>query len=294
MDLHHLRIFLSVFRNRSFSKASQQLHLTQPTVSDHIRTLEEYLDCRLFDRVGKKIIPTREAELLHNHAVEIIEKADSIRHALGRLKKEVTGELVLGASSIPGTYLLPAFVASFKEKYPSVSFQILVSDSRAVVEKLLKHEILMGIVGSKLNSLLVRYEPFIEDELIVISSPSLIRNSSITLKDVLKYPIICREEGSGTRRETERILAAHGLSRESLQQAAVFGSTDAVKQGVKAGLGMAVVSKFAVLDELRHRTLKKVKIIDADMKRSFYIATHKKRSLPRVYQLFLDHVLGRN
>ena len=291
MDLHHLRIFLSVFRNRSFSKASQQLHLSQPTVSDHIKTLEEYLDCRLFDRTGRKIIPTGEGQLLHDLAFEIVEKADGLRHALGRFKKEVAGEVVIGASSIPGTYLLPSLVASFKKNYPPVSFQILVSDSRAVVDKLLKHEMLLGVVGSKLNHAAIQYEPFMEDELIVISSPSLVKRGRIALKDIPKYPMLCREEGSGTRRETERILAAEGVSRDSLQQVAVFGSTDAIKQAVKAGLGIAIVSKFAVVDELSHRTLKKVEIGDTDMKRGFYIATHRKRSLPRLYQLFFDHLL---
>src|ERR1700687_1846836 len=115
MDLHHLRIFLSVFRNRSFSKASRELRLAQPTVSDDIKTLEDYLDCVLFERLGRKIIPTGEAELLYNHAIEVTEKADSIRHALGQFKKEVAGELIIGASSIPGTYLLPLLMASFKK-----------------------------------------------------------------------------------------------------------------------------------------------------------------------------------
>lgn len=290
MDLHHLRIFLSVFRHRSFSRASQQLRLAQPTVSDHIRTLEEYLDCRLFDRTGRKIIPTREAELLHDYAVEITEKAESMRHAIGRLKKEVAGHLLIGASSIPGTYLLPDLVAFFMRKFPSVSFQIQVSDSRLVVEKLINHELLLGIVGSRLNNAVIQYEPFCEDELILISSPLLCTKTSVRLREILDYPFICREEGSGTRRETERILAQHGLSRDSLRQAAVFGSTDAVKQAVKAELGVAIVSKFSVQDELRHRTLRKISVSDADMKRSFYLATHKKRSLPRIYQLFLEHL----
>jgi DNA-binding transcriptional LysR family regulator len=290
MDIHHLRIFLSVFRNRSFSKASRELHLTQPTVSDHVKTLEEYLGCSLFDRLGKKIMPTREAEVLYNHATEIIEKADSIRHALGQCKKEIAGDISIGASSIPGTYLLPDFIASFKRKYPSVSFQVHVSDSKAVVEKLLKHEMLIGMVGAKLSNALIAYEPFLEDELILVSSPSLLKAGGIRLKDLPNYPMVCREEGSGTRRETERILGAQGLSRESLQQAAMFGSTDAIKQAVKAGLGCAIVSKFSVADELKHRTLKRIRLIDEEMKRNFYIATHRKRSLPRLYQMFLDHV----
>src|ERR1700687_812402 len=108
MDIHHLRIFLSVFRNRSFSKASKELRLSQPTISDHIRSLEEHLECALFERLARKIIPTGEAEVLYNYAIEVTEKADSIRHAIGQFKKEVAGELIIGESSIPGAYLLPS------------------------------------------------------------------------------------------------------------------------------------------------------------------------------------------
>jgi DNA-binding transcriptional LysR family regulator len=290
MDMHHLRIFLSVFRNRSFSSASRELYLTQPTISDHIKALEEELECTLFDRSGRKIAPTGEAELLYNQAVEIIEKVDSIRHVLGRFKKEVAGELVVGASSIPGTYLLPALIATFRKKYPSISFQVLVSDSRAVVEKIVKHELLAGLVGSKLNASQISYIPFMEDELIVVAPPSLVKTARIRLKDLSNYPMVMREEGSGTRRETEKILGALGFSLESTPQAGVFGSSDAIKQAVKAGLGIAVVSRLSVAEELKHHTLKEIKLIDVQMKRNFYIATHRRRLLPRLYQLFLEHI----
>jgi DNA-binding transcriptional LysR family regulator len=290
MDLHHLRIFLSVFRNRSFSKASRELRLAQPTVSDHIKTLEDYLDCSLFDRLGRKIIPTGEAELLYNHAVEVTEKADSIRHALGQFKKEVAGELIIGASSIPGTYLLPLLMASFKKRYPAVSFQILVSDSKAITEKVLKHEVLVGMVGAKLGSQHISYVPFMEDELIVVSSPAMVKGMRMGLKDLSTYPMVMREEGSGTRREAEKRLEAHGVAPESLRPAGIFGSPDAVKQAVKAGLGIAVVSKFSVVEELKHGTLKSVKLNNIRMLRNFYIATHRKRALPRLYQLFLEHL----
>jgi len=290
MDIHHLRIFLSVFRNRSFSKASRELRLSQPTISDHIRSLEEHLECELFERLARKIIPTGEAEVLYNYAIEVTEKADSIRHAIGQFKKEVAGELIIGASSIPGTYLLPSMMAFFKKKYPAVSFQIIVSDSRAIVEKVLKHEILLGMVGARLNTSQVSFVPFMEDELIVVSSPSLVKGKRITLKDLLKYPMVMREEGSGTRREAEKHFEDHGFSPENMVHAGVFGSTDAVKQAVKAGLGIAVVSKYSVTDELKHGTLKEIKLDNVRMKRSFYVATHKKRSLPRLYQLFLEHL----
>jgi DNA-binding transcriptional LysR family regulator len=290
MDIHHLRIFLSVFRNRSFSKASRELRLSQPTVSDHIKTLEDYLECTLFERLAKKIIPTGEAEVLYNHAIEVTEKADSIRHAIGQFKKEVAGELIIGASSIPGTYLLPYLMASFKVKYPAVSFQILVSDSKAIIEKVLKHEVLVGMVGAKLSSQYITYVPFLEDELIIVSSPALVKGKRISLKDLSSYPMVMREEGSGTRRETEKILDAHGVSTDSLRSAGIFGSPDSVKQAVKAGLGIAVVSKLSVADELKHGTLKAITLNSIRMHRNFYIATHKKRALPRHYQLFLEHL----
>ncbi|MGC1455347.1 MAG: selenium metabolism-associated LysR family transcriptional regulator [Nitrospirota bacterium] len=290
MDIHHLRIFLSVFRNRSFSKASRELRLSQPTVSDHIKSLEDHLECALFERLGRKIIPTGEAEVLYNYAIEVTEKADGIRHAIGQFKKEVAGELIIGASSIPGTYLLPSLVATFKKTYPEVSFQVLVSDSKAIVQKVLQHEILLGLVGSRLNSSQISSLPFMEDELIVVSSPPMVKGNIIKLKDLSKYPMVIREEGSGTRREAEKLLEAHGFSMETMLHAGVFGSTDAVKQAVKAGLGIAVVSKYSVEEELKHETLKEIKITNIRMKRSFYVATHKKRSLPRLYQLFLEHL----
>ncbi|HMK56094.1 MAG TPA: LysR family transcriptional regulator, partial [Dissulfurispiraceae bacterium] len=149
MDIHQLRIFASVYKNKSFSRASEELYLTQPTVSDHIKALEEEFGCRLFDRLGRSILHTKEAEALYGHALEIIEKADKVKDIIGRFKKEPSGELVLGASTIPGTYLLPPVMAAFRSRYPSISFQIIIGDSREIVDKVLAHDLLLGIVGSK-------------------------------------------------------------------------------------------------------------------------------------------------
>jgi DNA-binding transcriptional LysR family regulator len=101
VDIHQLKVFASVFKNRSFSRASEELHLTQPTISDHVKTLEEELECKLFDRLGRTIIPTKEAEVLYSHAVEILEKINVTKDMPSRFKKEITGELVVGASTIP-------------------------------------------------------------------------------------------------------------------------------------------------------------------------------------------------
>ncbi|BCB96545.1 LysR family transcriptional regulator [Dissulfurispira thermophila] len=290
MDIHQLKIFTSVFKNKSFSKASEELYLTQPTVSDHIKVLEDELNCKLFDRLGRTIMPTKEAEVLFNHALEIIEKADNIKDLLCNLKKEISGDIIIGASTIPGTYLMPSIVAKFKKVYPSVSFQILISDSRDIVEKISRHELLIGIVGARLTNSQITYTPFLEDELIVVSSPKLIKNKHMTLKELMKLPIALREEGSGTRKETEKILENNGISIENTKVAGIFGSTDAVKQAVKAGLGISILSRLSVKDELKYGILREIKLTDIKMNRMFYIVTHKKRTLPTAYSIFLDHV----
>lgn len=290
MDIHQLRVFTLVFKNRSFSKASEELHLTQPTISDHVKSLENELDCKLFDRLGRTIIPTKEAEALYSHAMEIIEKANITKDIIGRFKKDLTGELIIGASTIPGTYLIPSLMAAFQRKYPAVSFQICISDSKDIGEKVLKHELLLGVVGTKFSNGDINHIPFVEDELIVVSSPLLIKNDTITLKDLIKFPMILREEGSGTRRELEKIFETKGVTLEDTKIAGIFGSTDAVKQAVKAGLGFSVLSKLSVTDELKHKVLKEIKLTDIQMKRKFYIVTHKKRTLPFLYNNFLEHL----
>lgn len=292
MDIHHLRVFASVFKNRSFSKASEELHLTQPTISNHIKALEDEFDCKLFDRLGRTILPTKEAEVLYSHSMELIERTNNLREAVGLIKKDISGKLIIGASTIPGVYLLPGFMSEFRKKFPSISFQILISDSKGIIENISRHELLLGIVGAKLGNEHIKYMPFIEDELIVVSSPHLSKNRMMTLQELLKFPMVLREEGSGTRKETEKFLANKGISLENVHIAGVFGSTDAIKQAVKAGLGVSILSKFSVADELKYKILEEIKLTDIQMKRRFYIVTHKKRTLPRLYETFLNYIVA--
>ncbi len=292
MDIHQLKVFTSVFKNKSFSKASEELHLTQPTISNHIKALEDEFDCKLFDRLGRTILPTKEAEVLYSHSLEVIEKAAVLKEAGGEMKKDLTGKLVIGASSIPGVYLMPRIMTEFQKKYPSISFQIIISDSRGIIDSISRHEVLLGIVGAKIGNEQIDYVPFIEDELIAVSSPSLVKESQMTLKELVKLPVVLREEGSGTRRETERFLESKRVFLEGVKIAGIFGSTDAVKQAVKAGLGVAILSKFSVADELKHKILHEIKLADIEMKRNFYIVTHKKRTLPRLYDAFFKFIVA--
>ena len=250
------------------------------------------MNCRLFDRLGRTIIPTKEAEVLYTHSLELIERVSIIHEAIGEIKKDLTGKLIIGASTIPGVYLIPRIMGEFQKKYPAISFQILISDSRGTVESIVRHDTLLGIVGAKLDNEQIRYLPFVEDELIAVASPSLVKNNHMTLKELVKLPMVLREEGSGTRGEMEKLMESKGVSSKNFAVAGIFGSTDAVKQAVKAGIGVSILSKFSVADELKYKILEEVKLSDTKMKRRFYIVTHKKRTLPRLYDTFLEHLLA--
>jgi DNA-binding transcriptional LysR family regulator len=290
MDIHHLKVFVAVFKNRSFSRASEQLHLTQPTISDHIRSLEQEFDCRLFDRLGRSILPTKEAEVLYLHAIDIIERTDALKAVIGQFRTEPHGELVIGGSTIPGTYLIPSFVAKFRETYPEIVFRIVIGDSRSVVERLLDHDLLIGIVGTQLNHDQLLYEPFYDDELVVVANRQFVTKQTMTFSEFLKLPFVMREEGSGTRREIERILAAKGHSLDKLIISGIFDTTDAVKQAVIAGLGVAILSRLAVGREITSGILQEIKISGLKMLRQFFIVTHQKRTLPSAYALFIKHL----
>jgi DNA-binding transcriptional LysR family regulator len=291
MDLHHLKIFVSVFKHRSFSKASRELSLTQPTISDHIQNLEKELNCRLFDRLGRTILPTKEAEVLNLYAAEVLEKAEALKEAISDIKKELEGKLVIGASNIPGSYLIPSLVASFHKKFPSVSFQVTISDSRGIVEKVTRHDLLMGVVGAQIRNAQLNYLPLMEDDLVTVASPSLIPGGQMSLEGLLNYPIILREEGSGTLGETERILEERGFSFEAFRVAGIFGSIEAVKQAVKAGLGISILSRMSVTEDVQLGTLNEIRIKGVQMKRKIFLVTHRKRTLPLVYRAFQEHVL---
>lgn len=292
MDINKLKVFISVFKRRSFSKATQDLYLTQPTVSDHIRSLEEELGCRLFDRVGRSIIPTKEAEILFDRALEIVEKAESLRNVITASESRVSGEVVIGASTIPGTYILPYAMVKFMEEYPEVHFKTVITDSRDIVEKVMRHELILGIVGARLLNSMINYIPLMDDELIAVAHPSLARKREMSLHELTGLPIVLREEGSGTRRETERILQSKGIGLDMFRVSGILGSTEAVKEAVKAGMGFSIISMVAVEDELRHRNLVEIKLSDVKMKRKFYIVTHKKRTIPGSYNAFIEYLKG--
>ena len=290
MDIHHLKIFIAVYKNKSFTKASEKLHISQPTISEHIKNLEKSLDCKLFDRLGRSIMPTAEADILYPKALQILDDLDQIQEDISAAGTGIKGKLIIGASTIPGAYILPRMAYTFKKQYPDVAFEILIEDSSKITNMVLQHDLFFGIVGAKMTSEKLDYEPLIEDELVLVATSKLLPQKTITLDKLPSIPFLQREIGSGTRQTFENFLKKNTITTTNFNIVATLGSIIAVKQAVKENLGASVISRIAVQEELDSNILHEIPIINMKMKRKFYLVLQKKRTLPTQYAAFCEHM----
>jgi len=292
MEVHHLKIFASVYRNKSFTKAAKQLHISQPTISEHIKNLEAHLGSSLFDRLGRTILPTREADFLYPRVLKILEDLDTLRDDLAMAGERIKGEIIMGASTIPGTYILPALAVGFKKIHPEISFEIRIDDTARITDQVLNHELLCGIVGARTQPQKLDYTPLFADELILVAAPGVI-NGPVDSRDRLyALPFLSREQGSGTRRIMERFLDQAGFDPGRLNIVATLGSTAAVKEALKTGLGGSILSRLAVSEELQAGRLQEYHLASLEMRRRFFLIKHKKRTLPLQYQAFSSYILA--
>ena len=291
METRHLQIFTAVYRTRSFTKAAEELFTSQPTISEHMKNLEDRLGCILFDRLGRSISPTPEADLLYPRAVEILEEMHKLETNLASASRTVAGELIIGASTIPGEYMLPQRAAAFNSRYPEVSFEILIKDSGRIIDDISAHRIYLGVVGTELPSTNLDFTPFEGDELVLAAAAEEEISSTIAPADLVKYDFLVREQGSGTGRTVEQFLDRVDITQRSLKIRATLGSSTAVKEAVKTGLGIAFISKTAIRDELSQGTVKIIEVDGLALKRSFFVVTPKKRTLPHRYLMFKNFLM---
>ncbi len=294
MDVHHLKIFAEVYKQKSFSKAADTLLLSQPTVSEHIKTLEDELNCKLFDRLGRTIVPTKIADILYPKALNILDEIEKLRTEIVNIQGSIAGHIKIGASTIPGTYILPTLATEFKSRYKDISFEILIDDSKKITDMVMNHELIMGIVGAVMEPDRLNYTPFVEDELVLASTRDIINKDTIKVEELLRIPFVIREEGSGTRKTIEEHLLKMNISINDLNIVATLGSTDSVKQAIKSSLGASILSRISIKEELQRGVLKETRIKGLEIKRDFSIITHKKRTLPPHYQALFDFIAERS
>lgn len=284
-----IRVFLMVVEKKSFSKAAKALFLTQPAVSFQIQMLEEHYSTRLFDRVSRNIILTESGELLYKFATEMNNMQQHLEKDMQELNSTIIGRLRIGASNTIGEYIAPYILGTFKKRHPKVTLSLDVSNSDEIEMAIHGTTLDVGLVegppvGKDLESI-----PFLDDELVVITSPNhpWAKHDSISVFELDKYPFISREKGSGTRAEIEHHLKLAGFSANNLNVMMRLGSTTALKTAVKSGYGFTIVSRWAIKNDLMAGTLAMVKLKEEEFKRRFRIVYHKKKFKTQANEEFL-------
>ncbi|MCB2225337.1 MAG: LysR family transcriptional regulator [Desulfarculaceae bacterium] len=287
MDLRRLQVFAKVYERRSFSRAAEEVFLSQPTVSGHIKSLEEELGVQLFDRLGREILPTKAAELLYDHARDILERVDDAQRSVDAFLGRLRGELVVGGSTIPGQYVLPAFIGRFRLLHPEVKATLHIGDTRQIAEAVQTGELEAGIVGATVEDERLAFSPLMDDVVSLAGWKGHPYGKSLEPKDLKQVPVVFREPGSGTRMFLARALKKAGLDPAEMNIVAQMGSTMAVMQAVRAQVGLGFLSHRAITEELAAGRLVEVDLDRVNLKRQFYLVTRKKRTHSPAAQAFM-------
>jgi DNA-binding transcriptional LysR family regulator len=290
MEDHKLRVFCAVAETKSFSKASEVIHLTQPAVSLQIQAMEELYETRLFDRSGNSINLTPAGEILYKRAKEILALYAEAQHNISEITGAIKGSLSIGASSTIGNYLLPHIIAAFKKKVPQVNIALVVSNTKTITERLNAGEIDIALVEGDVSKQRFSVETLISDELVVTMSPAhpWAERRSLSAIELTKEPLILREEGSGTRQIILKHLEEHGIKLDQLKIALVMGSTEAIKGAVEEGLGVSIMSGWAVRKWIKLGLLKVATFKDLKFNRNFTIISPKRNYSTHTAKEFLN------
>ncbi|WP_428560676.1 MAG: selenium metabolism-associated LysR family transcriptional regulator [Solidesulfovibrio sp. DCME] len=290
MDVHRLQAFAKVYELRSFSKAGEEMMLSQPTISAHVMALEEELDTQLFDRLGRTVLPTQAGNVLYRYCNTIFSQLDNAKADILALSKRVAGDLLIGGSTIPAQYIIPRLVAGFLDKYPEVRIELLGGDTTEIINQVLEGGIHVGIVGAPAlqNELVSR--SILEDELLLIGAPRFAASGDAG-RDwqarLTALPWVMRETGSGTRLALEQALVRAGMDIRDLRPVLQVHSSVAVLQCVEAGLGVSVVSRMAAASYLERGTVVVLPVDGLVMRREFYVVYHGRRYMFPAHRLFL-------
>ena len=274
MSDFRLKVFRSVAKNLSFTKASQELFVSQPAITKHIQELEAYYQTRLFDRQGSKISLTEAGKLLLEHCDRILEDYKRLEYEMHLLNNEYMGELRLGASTTIAQYVLPPLLASFIKKFPQVNLSLMNGNSREVEVALQEHRIDLGLVEGVFRLPNLKYTTFLEDELVAVvrTKSKLSIADEIAPKELLNIPLVLRERGSGTLDVIERALLQHNIKLSSLHVLMYLGSTESIKLFLENTDCMGIISIRSICKELAAGTFRVVEIKAMSMLRDFCFA----------------------
>ncbi|MBI4684505.1 MAG: LysR family transcriptional regulator [Nitrospirae bacterium] len=292
MEDHKLKVFCTVAETKSFSKASEIIHLTQPAVSLLIQALEETYETKLFDRTSSTVTLTPAGETLYKYAKEILNLYAAAEKSIGEMTGLVKGSISIGASTTIANYLLPGVIADFRKAHPKIKVHMLAGNTKRVVELLNAGNIDIGLVEGDIARQKMTVEKLIADELTLIVSPlhPWAKKKSVSIVEIVKEPFIFREEGSGTRQVIEKYFAKHKIIPQDMMINMILGSTEAIKDSVENGMGIAIISRWAIRKELKYGTLKQLNFKDEKMLREFSLIFQKNAIASYAVDEFLTYL----
>ena len=284
-----LQVFQTVARLLSFTKAAEELHMTQPAVTFQVRQLEEQFNTRLFDRTHNRISLTEAGQRVYECAERIFELYAEMDNKVRELTGDISGVLILGASTTIAEYMLPVLLGDFKKEYPDVTIRLKVANTDGIVSQVENNAIDLGVVEAPVNNKNLVVEECRTDELVLIVPPDheLASENAVPVKRITEYPFICREEGSGTREVMLECMTGAGVNPSELNLGMELGSLEAIKGAVESGMGVSVLSSATIEKELKLGTLVAVKL-EPPMTRPFSFVHQKQKFKVRAMDELLN------
>ncbi|MDW3096341.1 MAG: LysR family transcriptional regulator [Gammaproteobacteria bacterium] len=285
-----LQVFYTVARLLSFTKAAETLHMTQPAVTFQVRQLEDHFDTRLFDRTHNRVALTEAGRKAYEYAEEIFSLYAEMENTVKELTGDVSGALTMGASTTIAEYMLPALLRGFTVEFPDINLRLKVSNTEGIVSMVENSMIDLGVVEGPVANKNLLVEVCRVDQLVVVVPPGheIANRESISLEEVMNYPFICREEGSGTREVILDHMVGLGLDRNNLNVSLELGSPESIKGAVEAGMGISIASLATLEKELKLGTLVAV-TLDPPMERSFSFVRQRQKFRLRAMEKLLDY-----
>jgi DNA-binding transcriptional LysR family regulator len=291
MDMKHLETFCKVAELESFSRAGEAVYLTQPTVSGHIASLEQSVGLRLFDRLGRRVALTSGGRIFYRYAKEILKLRDEAHNAISEFSHLIKGRITIGGSTIPGEYFLPRVMGGFQKEAPGITISLVIADSQEIVDLLHVGGIEVGVVGMQFDTDKVDAYPLFHDRVIIIAHPEhpLASQGEVSWEELRTAPLLIRERGSGTRKAFEGFVQGAGYRLDDFNVIGEVGSSTAVKEGVKGGIGLGIISDLAVQEDIAGGRIREVRVRgEGPLERGFFAVVPRGRDLSPPARRFLD------
>jgi len=284
--LQQMRLFEAVARHSSITRASEEVHLTQPSVSMQVKALEDKIGLPLTEQIGKTLYLTRAGEVVAAASRDVLDRIGGMQRALDDMHREISGPLSVAAVST-AKYFLPQLLGSFKRRYPGVEPQLQITNRETVLARIAANADDLYIMGQPPQQEAVIVEPFLENIIVFVARPDnpLVGKSNVSLARIGKEKVIHREPGSGTRQTVEKLFRAAGVE---LATHMVFDDSEAIKQGVISGLGVAYLSLHSLRLERAAGELAVLDVTGFPLRRRWYAVHKKGKRLTSTAQTYLD------